>query len=165
VIGKRSEGVAAGALGIEPAIVLPTARQRQMAAIKTRHTAPELIVRKALHASGLRFRLHRRDLPGRPDIVLPGHRIAVFVHGCFWHGCVMCDRGTRQPKSNAAFWSAKLDGNRRRDARNVLELTQLGWHVAIVWDCETRNREKLAEAVARILAVVRPGRRDDAAPV
>ncbi len=158
---KGSEGVAAGGLGFEPAIVLPTAKQRQMAAIRTRHTAPELIVRKALHAKGLRFRLHRRDLPGCPDIVLPGHRITVFVHGCFWHGCAMCDRGTRQPKSNAAFWMAKLDGNRRRDDRNVSDLTGLGWTVVIVWDCETRNREKLAGALDRIRAVVRPCLEDD----
>ncbi len=142
---------------------------RQMAAVRTQHTAPEIAVRKAMHARGLRFRLHRRDLPGRPDIVLAKHRTAVFVHGCFWHGCTLCDRGTRRPKSNAGFWSAKLDENRRRDARNTADLTRLGWHVVVVWECETRipgrldhgrlgpdrlGPDRLGEVLDRILSYV-----------
>ena len=127
---------------------------RQMAAVRTQHTAPEIAVRKAMHARGLRFRLHRRDLPGRPDIVLAKHRTAVFVHGC-----TLCDRGTRRPKSNAGFWSAKLDENRRRDARNTAELTRLGWRVVVVWECETRipgrlGPDRLGEVLDRILSYV-----------
>ena len=99
-----------------PSNVPPTAaKRRQMAKVKTQNTAPEIAVRRAMHAGGLRFRLHRQDLPGRPDIVLSRHRTAVFVHGCYWHGCVMCDRGVRRPRTNVGFWSAKLDENRRRD--------------------------------------------------
>lgn len=134
---------------------------RQMAAVRTQHTAPEVAVRKAMHARGLRFRLHRRDLPGRPDIVLAKHRTVVFVHGCFWHGCTVCDRGTRRPKSNAGFWSAKLDENRRRDDRNTAELTRLGWRVPVVWECETRDSDKLAEALDRILNFVPSKRLND----
>jgi DNA mismatch endonuclease, patch repair protein len=136
----------------------PTAAKRsQMARVKTRHTAPELAVRRTMHARGLRFRLHRQDLPGRPDIVLPGRRIVVFVHGCYWHGCVMCDRGRRRPKSNAGAWATKLEENRRRDARNIAALKELGWHVVIIWECETRDPEKLAVALDRIHLFV-PGR-------
>jgi DNA mismatch endonuclease (patch repair protein) len=142
-----------------PSNVPPSAvKRRQMADVKTQHTAPEIAVRRALHARGLRFRLHRRDLPGRPDIVLPGHRTVVFVHGCYWHGCVMCDRGIRRPKTNVAFWSAKLDENRRRDDRDVAVLQGLGWRVCIIWECDTRDPERLAETLDRIHLPV-PGRR------
>jgi DNA mismatch endonuclease (patch repair protein) len=135
-------------------ITTASLKGRQMAAVRTQHTAPEIAVRKAMHARGLRFRLHRRDLPGRPDIVLVKHQTAVFVHGCFWHGCALCDRGTRRPKSNAGFWSAKLDENRRRDDRNTAALTQLGWHVSVIWECETRSPDRLAETLDRILTFV-----------
>jgi DNA mismatch endonuclease (patch repair protein) len=156
----RSHSISEDAVGSSPANVRtcgipwprpPTAAKRlQMGSVKTRHTAPEMVVRRAIHACGLRFRLHRRDLPGRPDIVLSRHRIAVFVHGCFWHGCVMCDRGLRRPKSNVAFWSAKLDENRCRDDRNIEALKGLGWHIAVIWECETRNPETLAGALDRL---------------
>ena len=136
-------------------------KSRQMAGVRTRHTAPEIAVRRALHSRGFRFRLHRRDLPGRPDIVLVRHKTAVFVHGCFWHGCTVCDRGTRRPKSNAGFWSAKLAANRDRDARNARDLAQLGWRVAVIWECETRNAERLSEALDRLFACVPSLRLDD----
>ena len=98
-----------------------------MARVRSKDTAPELAVRRALHARGFRYRLHRRDLPGSPDVILPRHRLALFVHGCFWHGCLACDRGLRRPKSNIQFWETKLAENRARDARNVSALEGPGW--------------------------------------
>jgi DNA mismatch endonuclease, patch repair protein len=129
-------------------------RSRQMARVRAQNTAPELAVRRGLHARGLRFRLHRRDLPGCPDIVLPRHRVALFVHGCFWHGCFHCDRGRRRPMSNRAFWDAKLDENVARDARNGHALRELGWRVIVVWECETRDRARLDTTLDRIAASV-----------
>lgn len=109
------------------------ARSRAMARVGSKNTAPELRIRRALHAEGLRFRLHRNDLPGSPDLVLPKYRIAVFVHGCFWHGHD-CPRGKR-PLSNTDFWNAKLDRNIERDARAQRELNAQGWTVVIAWEC------------------------------
>jgi DNA mismatch endonuclease (patch repair protein) len=124
-----------------------TSKSRQMARVRTKDTAPEMVVRRTMHRHGLRFRLHTQALPGRPDIVLPKHHLAVFVHGCYWHGCAMCDRGIRRPKTNANFWSAKLAENRARDARKSEALKRLGWRVAIVWECETRDAALLAQAL------------------
>lgn len=106
-----------------------------MAAIRGKDTKPEVIVRRFLHRSGFRFRLHRRDLPGRPDIVLPKYRTVVEVRGCFWHrheGCPFA----YTPKSNRVFWESKLNGNRERDQRNLRELARLGWRAIEVWECE-----------------------------
>lgn len=147
--------------GFPPKVLPIAAKRRQMAEVKTQHTAPEMTVRRAMHARGLRFRLHRRDLPGRPDIVLPKHQTAVFVHGCYWHGCVMCDRGIRRPKTNAEFWSAKLAENRRRDDGNITALKGLGWQVSIIWECETRNPETLCEALDRLPFLVPSKRHHD----
>lgn len=113
--------------------VSPRVRSAVMAAVRSRGTRPELAARKALFSAGHRYRLHRRDLPGSPDIVLPRYRTAVFVHGCFWHGHD-CSRG-RRPASNTGFWNAKLDRNQARDRRNQLELTACGWCVWVVWEC------------------------------
>lgn len=112
-------------------------RSAIMRCIKSRDTSPEMAVRRALHASGLRFRLHRQDLPGTPDLVLPRHRIAVFVHGCFWHwhGCRRC----RMPQSNRAYWSAKIARNVARDQAASEALRQLGWRVLVVWECELQR--------------------------
>ena len=114
--------------------VTTAARSRNMSKVRGRDTRPELAVRRALHARGFRFRLYRRDLPGRPDLVLPAYRVAVLVHGCFWHGHG-CPRG-RRPTSNTAFWDAKLDVNTERDRRTATALQDLGWSVRIVWECE-----------------------------
>jgi DNA mismatch endonuclease (patch repair protein) len=122
-----------------------------MRSIRKRDTQPELLVRRALHAAGLRFRLYRRDLPGSPDIVLPKHRLVVLVHGCFWHqhpGCRLC----RQPKGNAEYWLPKLARNLARDARSRRELEALGWRVLVVWECEARDPARLAAIVASLLA-------------
>jgi DNA mismatch endonuclease, patch repair protein len=122
-----------------------TAEQRSwnMSRIKGRDTLPEMRVRSVIHRLGFRFSLRRRDLPGRPDIVLTRHRIAIFVHGCFWHRHKNC-RNSVLPKTRSEFWLAKLDGNVERDRRNVIALTELRWKVLTVWECEVENEPKLS---------------------
>ncbi|MCF5686490.1 very short patch repair endonuclease [Pseudomonas sp. PA-1-3F] len=113
-----------------------------MRAVKRAHTAPEIVVRQALHALGLRFRLHRRDLPGSPDIVLPKFRTVVFVHGCFWHRHPDCRYATT-PKSRQEYWLPKFEANVGRDARKEAQLRDLGWRVVVMWECETKSFEAL----------------------
>jgi DNA mismatch endonuclease (patch repair protein) len=120
----------------------PAARSANMAKIKGKNTRPELIVRQTLHAMGYRFRLHRRDLPGRPDIVLPRYRTVVFVHGCYWHRHVGCARST-MPQTRRDFWQTKFAGTVERDRAQAERLVAAGWNVAVIWECETRNREAL----------------------
>jgi DNA mismatch endonuclease (patch repair protein) len=118
-------------------------RSAQMAAIRSVNTRPELIVRKALHARGFRFRLHRRDLPGKPDIVLPKFRTAIFVHGCFWHqhpGCKLAS----WPKSRPEYWVPKLGRNVERDTVAAGALEVLGWRSIVIWECDTRVPALLA---------------------
>lgn len=122
-----------------------------MQRVRGRDTTPELRVRSLLHAWGFRFRLHRKDLPGRPDIVLPRHRKVVFVHGCFWHGHENCPRAGR-PTSNTAFWSPKLDRNRERDRRNLEDLEKLGWRTFVVWECRLRDPAALEAELKAFLA-------------
>lgn len=121
-----------------------------MRAVRNRDTTPERLVRSFLHRHGRRFRLCDGDLPGRPDIVLPARRAVVFVHGCFWHGHD-CKRGARVPVANRDYWLAKVARNRRRDSANVRALAELGWRVAIVWECQTRDVLELRRALAQIL--------------
>lgn len=121
-------------------------RSRNMARVKNKNTAPEIVVRKTLHRLGYRFRLHRRDLPGNPDIVLPRYRTVIFVHGCFWHGHPGCRRAAR-PSSNVEFWNVKLDKNRQRDADVRQRLTALGWQVLTIWQCETKNPAHLEQLI------------------
>ncbi|WP_025310947.1 very short patch repair endonuclease [Roseicyclus elongatus] len=110
-------------------------RSRVMASVRGRDTKPEMAVRRYLHARGLRFRLHRRDLPGRPDLVFPSRRVAVFVHGCFWHQRPGCRRA-KLPRTRADFWRRKLEGNVERDAAALAELEAGGWTALVVWECE-----------------------------
>jgi DNA mismatch endonuclease, patch repair protein len=128
----------------------PSLRSWTMAQIPSKNTTPEIAVRKAAHALGLRFRLHRRDLPGTPDLVFPARRAAVFVHGCFWHRHD-CARAT-MPASNIDYWAAKFDQNVRRDARNAAELRKLGWRCVRIWECETKDPKKLAGMLRRKVA-------------
>jgi len=121
-----------------------------MARIKGKDTKPEKTVRSLLHAMGYRFRLHRKDLPGTPDIVLSGRKAVVFVHGCFWHGH-SCSRNKRQPKTNALFWARKLALNVARDMRNREELEALGWRVLVVWECEIKEVTALSERLQAFL--------------
>lgn len=118
-----------------------------MSLIKSENTKPEKIVRSLLHTMGYRFRLHRTDLPGKPDIVLPKHKIAIFVHGCFWHRHTGCKNAT-MPKTNTDFWEKKLSKNVARDRTKLLDLERLGWHVITVWECETETSSK--ELFARL---------------
>ena len=117
-----------------------------MAAIRSANTKPEVRVRAALHALGYRFRLHRKNLPGRPDIVLPKYGTAIFVHGCFWH-CHRCKYGSVVPATRADFWVAKRGGNVARDRRNASALRKLGWRVLTLWECEVRTADA---ALARV---------------
>jgi DNA mismatch endonuclease, patch repair protein len=105
-----------------------------MAKVKGRNTKPELAVRKALFREGFRFRIHRADLPGRPDIVMSQYRHAVFVHGCFWHGHD-CPKGQKRPATNSSFWNRKLDGNAERDRRSYAALEAAGWDIVVIWEC------------------------------
>ncbi|MEQ6351800.1 very short patch repair endonuclease [Ralstonia pseudosolanacearum] len=119
-------------------IVTPEKRSRMMAGIRRKDTKPEILVRKALFAAGYRFRLHRRDLPGAPDVVMPGRMLAIFVHGCFWHAHRDC-RLAKTPTTNVEFWQAKLAGNVARDCRAIAALRSAGWRVLVVWECATRG--------------------------
>lgn len=120
-----------------------------MSRIRSGNTAPERSVRRALHAAGFRFRLHVRDLPGRPDVVLPKHRTVVMIHGCFWHGHD-CPRG-RRPAANAEFWTKKIERNQERDTAAVTALQASGWNVLTVWTC--RLDQDTGEAVERLIAL------------
>lgn len=133
-------------------IVDKATRSRMMAGIRGRDTRPELELRRALHALGFRFRLQSKDLPGRPDILLPGRRAAIFVHGCFWHRHRGC-RFSTTPATRREFWNEKFAANLARDERNTAALRALGWRVAIVWECALRaaDRAESANAVAQWL--------------
>lgn len=128
----------------------PQTRSRIMRAVKGENTTPELIVRRVAFAMGYRFRLHRRDLPGKPDLVFSGRRKVIFVHGCFWHGHD-CSRGARMPKTHADYWRMKITRNRLRDAASINALNFQGWRAAIVWECELRNLPHLQKRLARFL--------------
>lgn len=126
------------------------ARSAIMRAIRSKDTAPEMIVRRTAHALGYRFRLHKRDLPGKPDLVFPGRRKVIFVHGCFWHQH-QCPTGGRIPSTNRDFWIAKFRKNKSRDARNQSELRDLGWQVLVIWECELHNQDALAARIKGFL--------------
>lgn len=121
-----------------------------MGRIKGKNTKPELVVRRALHSLGYRFRLHRGDLPGRPDIVLPKYKTALFVHGCFWHRHPDCPKAST-PKTRAEFWKDKFETNVMRDRRNVEALNNAGWQVLTVWECETKQAKALATRLNALL--------------
>jgi DNA mismatch endonuclease (patch repair protein) len=129
----------------------PAKRSAVMRRVKGRNTTPELVVRKALTRLGARYRLHLKDLPGSPDVVLPGRRLALFVHGCFWHGHD-CARGARTPKQNRDYWVAKVGRNRARDAANRTALEAAGWRGETLWECELKDAAGLEERLKRLLA-------------
>jgi DNA mismatch endonuclease (patch repair protein) len=119
-------------------VVPPEKRSAMMSGIRGSNTTPEVVVRKALFAAGYRYRLQRRDLPGRPDVVMPGRKVAIFVHGCFWHHHQDC-RFAKVPATRPEFWEEKLKTNKARDARCVSELQAMGWRVLVVWECFLRT--------------------------
>jgi DNA mismatch endonuclease (patch repair protein) len=127
-------------------------RSLMMAGIGSRNTAPERSVRRALHAAGFRFRLHRRDLPGSPDIVLPRHKAVVFVHGCFWHRHPGCRYAT-SPTTNSKFWKIKFSRNVERDRGQVRALRQLGWRVYTIWECQAKRPGPVSRLLRRIKAM------------
>ena len=113
-------------------------RSWNMSRVKSKNTAPEMRVRSALHCAGYRFRLHVKDLPGKPDIVLPKYKTVIFVHGCFWHRHTNCSDATL-PKTNTQFWEQKLQGNVDRDKKEQDELKKLGWQVVVIWECQLNS--------------------------
>ena len=133
-------------------VLTPEQRRLNMSRIRGKDTKPELVLRRGLHARGCRFRLHRKDLPGRPDLLFPRYRAAVLVHGCFWHGhnCPLF----KWPATRREFWQAKIEGNRARDARDLAELAAAGWRVLVVWECALKGPARLPVdvALARITA-------------
>lgn len=128
-------------------------RSKRMAAIRGRDTGPELLLRKRLYARGLRYQLYRKDLPGSPDLVFPGRRSVVFVHGCFWHRHDGCKIAT-MPKSNVDYWCMKFDKNIKRDRSSLARLWELGWRVIVVWECEL-SREKVDDTLSRVESALR----------
>lgn len=126
-----------------------------MALIRAANTKPEMVIRRLAHSLGYRYRLHRRDLPGVPDLVFPSRRAVIFVHGCFWHRHEGCDKA-RWPKSRLSYWIPKLEGNKIRDERNAKALRQSGWRVLVIWECELGDEKKLARRVTKFLGPTRP---------
>lgn len=123
-----------------------------MSRVRARDTKPEMVVRQLLHAMGYRYRLHAKDLPGKPDIVFRRQRLAIFVNGCFWHRHPDPEcRLARMPKSRLDFWLPKLEANRHRDVENEERLAALGWRVLLVWECELRDREQLGNILRRFI--------------
>ncbi len=126
-------------------------RSAIMRRVKGKDTAPELVVRKLIWRMGGRYRLHRADLPGKPDIVLPGRKLAIFVHGCFWHGHD-CARGARVPQANREYWLSKVARNTARDAETRVRLEAAGWRTAVIWECDLKDRPALERRLAGLLS-------------
>ena len=130
----------------------PASRSIRMSKIKGKDTKPELLVRRLTHRLGYRYRLHRKSLPGRPDLVFGPRRKVIFVHGCFWHRHEDSDcKLARLPKSRLDFWLPKLEANKERDERNIFELRKLGWDVLVIWECQTRNEDEMERLVTQFL--------------
>lgn len=130
--------------------ISPERRSQNMSRIRSKDTSPEMVVRRMAHNLGYRFRLHRRDLPGKPDLVFPSLHKAVFVHGCFWHQHSRCIDG-RVPRSNVGYWQSKLERNRARDIRARRALRRLGWDVLVIWECETKDAERIRRRLTAFL--------------
>ncbi len=132
-------------------VFTPEKRSAVMARVKAGDTGPELKVRQLTHALGYRYRLHRKDLPGKPDLVFAGRRKVIFVHGCFWHGHD-CKRGARRPRQNARYWQAKIARNVARDAATLHALSKLGWESLVIWECALKDRETLTDQIIAFLS-------------
>ncbi len=135
-------------------VVSSEVRSRMMASIRGGNTKPERVLRSILHALGFRFRIHRKDLPGRPDIVLPKHKLAILVHGCFWHRHTGC-RYAYNPKSNKMFWQQKFRSNVVRDRRVLSDLHANGWRTLVIWECDLRSASRVAILIKRLARAVR----------
>ncbi len=130
--------------------ISPERRSWLMSRVKGKNTSPEIRVRRLAHGMGLRFRLHRKDLPGKPDLVFPRYGVALFVHGCFWHRHPNCPKASI-PKTNIAFWLKKFRQNVERDTRAIKALEKLGWSVKIVWECETKDIDRLGTLISSLV--------------
>ena len=156
-VGAETVGLGHEQLGLElraeqsTDVLSKVQRSQNMSAIRAKDTKPELLVRRALHAAGFRFRIHRKDLPGKPDIVMPSRSVVIFVNGCFWHSHD-CRYGRVTPKQNAQFWAAKRSATVVRDASNHQALRELGWAVEVIWECELRAS---ATALSDLIAGLR----------
>jgi DNA mismatch endonuclease (patch repair protein) len=142
---------------------LPEVRRRTMQAVKSKDTAPEMTVRRLVHGMGYRFRLHRRDLPGKPDLVFASSHKAIFVHGCFWHGH-SCARGARVPKNNRDYWIMKIERNQRRDRKALSALKSAGWETTVLWECQLGDQRRLQRRLVAFLAKgrsIKSGDNDD----
>tara|TARA_B100000029_G_scaffold479565_1_gene526762 strand:+ start:1283 stop:1684 length:402 start_codon:yes stop_codon:yes gene_type:complete len=128
----------------------PQQRRYNMSRIKGKNTKPEMVVRRLCHALGYRFRLHRKDLPGRPDLVFPRYEVAIFVHGCFWHSHD-CKYGSVQPKTNQKFWKEKRQRTVERDRENIKEIAKLGWKYLVIWECQTKDVGRLSSTIKTAL--------------
>ena len=128
----------------------PELRRRTMQAVRSKNTRPELLVRRLLHANGYRYRLHSNKLPGCPDLVFPGRKKVLFIHGCWWHGHD-CQRGSRVPKTNVVYWTKKVIRNRNRDADSRKQLEAQGWKVLAIWECELNDESSALMRLARFL--------------
>jgi DNA mismatch endonuclease (patch repair protein) len=137
-------------------IVTAVKRSEMMAGIRGKDTKPELIVRQGIHRLGFRFRIHVRDLPGKPDVVLPKWKAAVFIHGCFWHGHAGCSL-YKLPATRPEFWQKKIQTNQANDLKAVTRLIELGWRVLIVWECALRRNHDRGEAIVQIIDWVQSG--------
>jgi DNA mismatch endonuclease (patch repair protein) len=133
-----------------PDVFKPEERSQIMAKVHGENTSPEILVRSLIHRMGYRFRLYVKDLPGKPDIVLPRHKKIIFIHGCFWHQHEGCQQAAR-PTSNTDYWNKKLDRNVIRDNGNIQKLEYLGWKVLIIWECEIKKRDALLEKLSAFL--------------
>lgn len=136
----------------------PGRRSENMRRIRGKDTAPELVARKLCRELGFTgYRIHRKDLPGKPDVAWIGRKLAIFVHGCFWHGHD-CAEGIRKPKSNQGYWIPKIERNRQRDAENIAALQAMGWKVLIVWECEIKDKPLLSKKFQRLLSTKTPNK-------
>lgn len=133
-----------------PTTERPEVRRRIMQAVKSQNTGLEMIVRRLTHGMGYRYRLHRKDLPGRPDLAFPRRRKVIFVHGCFWHQHD-CPKGNRLPRTNQDYWIPKLRRNKLRDEEQKKRLCQMGWSVLVIWECETKNLDALSQRIRTFL--------------
>lgn len=149
-----------------PDTLTPIQRHLNMVAIKGKDTKPEMMVRRWLHANGLRYRLHVKELPGKPDIVLPKYKTCVFVNGCFWHGhnihlpfdnlqCTISSDCCKIPKTNREFWVQKIMRNKERDLRDTLRLKAMGWSVVVIWECQLRKKQQREIALIDLLAEIK----------
>jgi len=132
--------------------ISPEHRSWLMSRVKGKNTSPEIRVRRLAHGMGLRFRLHRKDLPGKPDLVFPRYGVALFVHGCFWHRHPSCPKASL-PKTRIKFWQSKFEKNVERDQRNIEEITALGWNALVLWECETKDPSLVKTKLRRAIEV------------